>query len=141
MEIIGFIKNVEVDGYDRILTIQTANRTIWCSHIQPNEYLEPGQPSMYFSIDTPANIRVRLVFAVKYKIVDKDASGITQDIVGSPHAIVIGPIAKKKASDVYLIAVSEFEQIEVEFESNTEIDIGEYIHVEGELRVEADLEV
>jgi hypothetical protein len=136
MKIKGLVKNIDVDGYERLLTIQTDDRLIWCNVVQPNEYLEPGQSSMYLKMGAPVQLKVGLFFVGNHRvIIGRDDRGMIQDVHGSPHAIVIGEVIGKIASDIYLIEIDESDQIEAQFESDVDLNIGDYIRVEGELAV------
>lgn len=142
MKLTGLVKNIDVDGYERLLTIQTDDRLIWCNHVQPNEYLEAGQSSIYWKTGASVQLTVGLFFVGNCRvIVGRTDRGLIQDIHGSPHAIVIGEVLEKIASDVYLIEIDKSDQIEAQFEHDLEINTGDYIRVEGELAVEDIVEV
>lgn len=141
MKIQGIIKNVEVDGYERVLTLQTSDRTLWCSHVQPNEYLEPGQVSKYLQVNLQICFYITLNLVGKYEVLEHNIEcGITQDILGSPHAIVIGKVMEKLSADAYSFAIGGGIQLDVEFEKNLELNIGDLIRVKGELAAEDEFE-
>jgi len=140
MKIIGFVKNIEVDGYERLLTIRMSDQIFWCSHFQLNEYLEPGQPSSYVAVNANVDLRVALTLVEGFRLVDgNENKGLVQDIPGSPHAIVIGVVTEKLAPDAYFLNIDESNKIEVQFEVDVEPNLGDCIRVEGELTVEGSL--
>ena len=137
MKISGKIKSIDVDGYERLLSIQTDDRLVWCNLVQPNEYLAPGQSSIYLKMDEPVQLKVGLFFIADHRVLEGRAdNAMSQDAYGSPHAIVIGEVIGKISSDTYLIEIEKNDQIEAQFESNLELNIGDYIRVAGELAVQ-----
>jgi hypothetical protein len=68
----------------------------------------------------------------------RDDNAMIQNVHGSPHTIVIGEVVEKVSPDTYLIEIEKTNQIEAQFESNLELNIGDYIRVVGELAVQDD---
>lgn len=140
MRIIGLVKNIEVDGYERLLTIQATDKVFWCSYLQLDEYLEPGQPSRYVGANTSVDLRATLTLVEDFRLTEENnTKGLVQDIQGSPHAIVVGLITETMASDVYVLSIDESNKIKVQFEVDVELNLGDCIRVEGELTLEGDL--
>jgi hypothetical protein len=137
MKIDGKIKSIEIDGYERLLSIQTDERLVWCNFVQSNEYLEPGQSSMYLKVDEPIQLKVGLFFIADHRLLEgRVDNAMIQDIHGSPHTIVVGEVVEKISPDTYLIEIEKTNQIEAQFEFNMDLNVGDYIRVVGELAVQ-----
>ncbi|GGC64127.1 hypothetical protein [Undibacterium terreum] len=133
----GCIKEIAVDGYERLLTLQSKNETLRCTYIDPHEYLEPGETSKLLTVDETIYFSLALNFVTAYELAEPGIQRrITQDLHDSPHAIVIGEIVEKLNYDSYLLSINDDLRIAVEFEENVELKVADYICVAGELTVE-----
>ena len=134
MKISGIVKSIDVDGYERLLSVQADDRLVWCNIIQSNEYLEPGQSSMYLKMDEPVQLKVGLFFIDDHRVLEgRTHKSMSQDVYGSPHAIVIGEVIGKISPNTYLIEIEKNDPTEAQFESNLELNIGDYMSHPGRL--------
>lgn len=137
MKIIGFIESISVFGYDRLLSIETQDKRIWCSGLQCNEYLDEGQNSKYLTMHKNVSLIGSLKLVVKYENIHQISElGVFQSKNMSPHASVIGRVLEKRDSFEYVLSIGNDETITVEFEMAVNPNINEIIKVEGELVVE-----
>jgi hypothetical protein len=141
VNISGIVTNIRVDGYERTLTIHTGDRTIWCTYLQLDEYLDCGQTSEFLQVDERVNFGIILELVLEYELVtDSEVCGMIQDIHGSPHAVLTGRIVDRLAPDIYVMSLDESDRIEVHFELAVKLHIGDVIRAKGEVRMAASYE-
>lgn len=137
MIIDGVIELILTDGYERVLVLNTVYGKLCGNYLQSNEYLAPGEPSKYIGIDEKFSFSMVINFICKYQLVGAGADKkLTQSIVNSPHASLVGEIVEKLDSDSYLLLIDNEIKLRIEFEMDVELTVGDFVLVDGELTIE-----
>lgn len=137
MKLHGIIRDIQADGYERLILVDVNGQLFWFAYTQANEYLECGERSLLKSVGDLVLFDVRLELASS-AVVAREGAGasIKQDIPRSPHAVVVGDVLAKMAVDSYALLVAEGMQLNVELEIEVDLKIGSRVCVCGELVAE-----
>lgn len=135
MKVQGLLESLAVDGYERTLEIRSDDVLMCCTAVQADEYLESGARSSKLIVGQPISVEVSLCLATASAADCTDDVGLVQDIVGSPHAIVIGHVLGAPGRDSCVIELHDKRELSIEFELPVQLLPNMRIRVVGELTV------
>lgn len=131
----AIIGNIECDGYERRLTLDTAIGSLVCSYFQPEEELEPGQHTTHFFVGETLACTLVLRYVMRcVKVEPASEAAIRQERSASPNYSVVGMVSEQLELDTYRLDVGSC-TIDVEFEDNVDLAAGDWISVRGELTI------
>ncbi|WP_374334363.1 hypothetical protein [Leeia sp.] len=139
MVISGVLEELEVEGYQRLLQIRTAEGPVWVSHLEVSEYLEAGERSRMLVQGSSIAVPVRLCYVLRFTQLDASSDLGFSQRSGSLSTYMTGRVVNRMEPDVYLIDMGGSSVIPVEFEYEPALAVGSIISVTGELATILDL--
>jgi hypothetical protein len=134
VQLVGAVEAIEVDGYERLLTIRSSlSQVLCCVLLDPAEYLEPGALSSRLRVGEEVAADLVLDLA-RLEELHEPAPGLSQVGQGSPSSVAVGVFAERLCEDECVIRLADGQSLRVESEVPITVGLGSRVRACGELR-------